>query len=144
MYVYSSTVDVFGTLFSGNTASNNGGGIYVYSGTATLVDSPFNSNSASTNGDDVYVYSGGVLQIAEASAGYGSVDVLYSEIYIQMGAMVSKGCKQGEFGTLILESVSGSCNAAGNIGGYADNFPGDNEKVIELCFISLHPPTTPF
>ncbi|GMI23926.1 hypothetical protein TeGR_g1756, partial [Tetraparma gracilis] len=101
-------------------------------------------NSASTIGDDVYVFSGGVLQIAEASAGYGSVDVQYSNIYMEMGAMVSKGCKQGEFGTLILETASGSCNAAGNIGGYVDNFPGDNEQVIELCFISLHPPTTPF
>ena len=36
MYVYSSTVDVFGTLFSGNTASNSGDDIYNSWGTVTI------------------------------------------------------------------------------------------------------------
>jgi hypothetical protein len=37
MYVYSgATVDVFGTLFSGNTASNGGDDIYKYQGTVTI------------------------------------------------------------------------------------------------------------
>ena len=37
MYVsYSSTVDVFGTLFSGNTASSGGDDIYHASGTVTI------------------------------------------------------------------------------------------------------------
>ena len=36
MYVSSSTVDVFGTLFSGNTASSSGDDIYIFSGTVTI------------------------------------------------------------------------------------------------------------
>ena len=36
MYVYSGTVDVFGTLFSGNTASSSGDDIYISSGTVTI------------------------------------------------------------------------------------------------------------
>ena len=36
MIVYESTVDVFGTLFSGNTASGSGDDIYRYGGTVTI------------------------------------------------------------------------------------------------------------
>ena len=144
MYVAGgSTWDAFDTVFSGNSARYNGGSIFFYSGTATLVDSPFSSNTAS-NGDDIYMNSGSVLKIAEASAGHDSDGMKYSEIYVQEGAMVSKGCKQGEFGTLIFETVSGSCNANGAIGGYQDNFPGDNEQVMLMRAPSKTspPPTT--
>ncbi|GMI37858.1 hypothetical protein TeGR_g14131, partial [Tetraparma gracilis] len=98
------------------TSWSAGAGIYVGSGTATLVDSPFSSNSVSDvgYGGDVYVNTGGVLQIAEASAGPGSDGMKYSEIYMEPGATVFKGCKRGESGKLIVEAPSGDMCPAGS------------------------------
>ena len=66
MYVQgSSTVDVFGTLFSGNTASNSGDDIYIRDGTVTIHSTcPAGyEGSSAAQGDalDTHSYSSGTL-----------------------------------------------------------------------------------
>jgi predicted outer membrane repeat protein len=89
------TLDVRGSSFSGNTASDSGGGIYNL-GTATLQQSTVSSNTAANDGGGIFNGTSGTLAVKDSTV-LGNSALSGADIY-NLGALTLDDSTVGVIG----------------------------------------------
>lgn len=121
-----STLYVYDSAFTSNSATDDGGAIYNYGSYATIINSSFTSNTSDSSGGAIYNYAGSSLYIYLQ---------IYDSEFTENKATVSGGAIVNDWNTASIDGSTFKANSADSGGGAIYNYYAGEMTINDSSFV---------